>query len=145
MRVETASIEDLTAIVAELPAFWGQRDLRGLHHHMLIHEFGETALVVRREDGIVLAYAFALLTPGRVGYIHLVAVRDGHRRQGLGQRLYEELAGLVRARGGTALRAITRPENSRSIAFHTALGFTAEEVPRYAWGEPRVVFNRALA
>jgi len=145
MHVEQATIDDLTAIVGEQPQFWGERDLAEMHHHMLIHEFGETALVVRSENGRVLAYAFALLTPRRVGYVHLVAVRDGHRRQGLGQRLYEELATRVRDRGGTALRAITRPENTRSIAFHTALGFSVEEVPGYAWGEPRVVFNRGLA
>jgi ribosomal protein S18 acetylase RimI-like enzyme len=144
MRVERATVEDLTAVVDERRSFWGDRDLVELHHPLLIHEFGDTALVVRGEDGVVIAYTFALLTPRRVGYIHLVAVRDGHRRRGLGKLLYEELGELVRGQGGTSLRAITRPQNEESIAFHIALGFTAEELALYAWGEPRVVFTRAL-
>jgi ribosomal protein S18 acetylase RimI-like enzyme len=144
MHVEPATLDDLNAIVGEQPAFWGERDLRHLHHPLLIHEFGETALVIRSEQGEVLAYLFALLTPRQIGYAHVVAVREGHRRRGLGQLLYEELAQIAGRRGATTLKAFTRPENTPSIAFHTALGFSAEEVPRYAWGEPRVVFRRTL-
>lgn len=144
MQVERATLDDLNAVVDEQPAFWGERDLRHLHHPLLIHEFGETALVIRSEDGEVLAYLFALLTPRQIGYAHLVAVRDGRRRRGLGALLYEELAQVAGRLGATTLKSFTRPENTGSIAFHTALGFSAQEVPGYAWGEPRVVFHRTL-
>lgn len=145
VRVEHATLEDLCAVVADRREFWGERDVLPLHHPLLIHEFGDTALVIRGGRSEVLAYLFALLTPRRIGYAHLVAVREGHRREGLGQRLYEELARIVAAAGGTSLKAYTRPANSGSIAFHRAVGFSAEEVPGYAWGEPRVVFTRPLA
>jgi L-amino acid N-acyltransferase YncA len=144
MDVEHATIDDLTAVVEERRAFWGERDLLALHHPLLIHEFGETALVVRSPGGKVAAYLFGLLTPARTCYVHLVAVREGHRREGLGTQLYGELTPIVRATGGERLKAMTQPENSGSIAFHRALGFNAEEVPRYAWGQTRVVFTKPL-
>ncbi len=143
--IERATIDDLSAVVEDRREFWGERELPALHHPLLVHEFGDTALVVRDGEGRVIAYLFGLLTPEGIGYIHLVAVREGHRREGLGERLYGEFEARVRRRGAVALRSFTNPVNARSIAFHRAMGFTAEEVPGYAWGEMRVVFTRRLA
>lgn len=85
------------------------------------------------------------MNPARVGYIHLVAVPEDHRQHGLARVLYEEFESRVHARGATALKAITSPESSMSLAFHRALGFTARELAGYSVsGEPRVVFERGL-
>jgi len=43
-------------------------------------------------------------------------------RAGCARRLYEAFAGLVAARGCTAIKAITAPTNLGSIAFHESLG-----------------------
>jgi ribosomal protein S18 acetylase RimI-like enzyme len=138
-------MEELIAIRGEQGAFWGERDLSAIHHPLLIHEFGRGALAIRTDRGEVLAYLFGLLTPERVGYIHLVAVRDGHRRSGHGRALYGEFERIAREAGALALRAFTQPANTRSIAFHTSLGFTATEVPGYVGpGETRTVFRREL-
>jgi GNAT superfamily N-acetyltransferase len=142
---ERATIGDLQAIVAALPEFWGERDTAGLHQALYVHEFGETALVIRADGGEVLAYLLGFLTPARTGYVHLVAVREGHRGRGLARALYEEFESLVRDRGASAMKAITSPGNAGSSAFHRALGFDAKEMAGYsASGEPRVVFWRAL-
>jgi hypothetical protein len=37
---ERATPSDYPAIRAALPRFWDDRDLRGLHHPMFVHEFG---------------------------------------------------------------------------------------------------------
>jgi ribosomal protein S18 acetylase RimI-like enzyme len=112
---------------------------------LLIYEFGDTAFVVRGEEGEVVAYVFGLLTPRGVGYIHLVAVRDGHRREGLARALYERFATAARELGASSLKAFTQAENTRSIAFHRAMGFTVTEVEDYVGpGEMRVVFTREL-
>jgi ribosomal protein S18 acetylase RimI-like enzyme len=125
--------------------FWGDRDLRALHHPLLVHEFGETALVARGESGVVAGYLFGMLTPSGVAYAHLAAVRDDHRRAGIGRQLYARLEEIARHRRAHALKAFTRPSNAASIRFHTSLGFTASEVPDYAGrGEARVVFWREL-
>jgi GNAT superfamily N-acetyltransferase len=146
MELQRATIDDLAAVVDERRAFWGERDTSLLHHPMLVHEFGETALVARAPDGRLVGYLFGFVTIDGVGYIHLVAVRDGHRHEGIGASLYGHFEQLARARGAVVLKAYTRPVNTGSIAFHGALGFTATEVADYAGpGEARVVFRRELA
>jgi ribosomal protein S18 acetylase RimI-like enzyme len=145
MPPEQATIEDFLAVVASLNDFWGERDVRHLHHPMFVREFGDTALVTRAPDGTVLAYLFGFLTPSAVAYIHVVGVHCSHRRGGLARSLYKAFEGLAAQRGAVALKAITRPANRGSIDFHRSLGFSVSEVPDYVrTGEPRVVFWREL-
>jgi ribosomal protein S18 acetylase RimI-like enzyme len=145
VRVERATIEDLQTVVASLSDFWGDRDAAGLHQALYVHEFGETARVVRGKGGEVLAYLLGFVGPAGVGYIHVVAVRADHRGGGLARALYEDFEALARARGASALKAITSQDNTTSIGFHRALGFGTSEVAGYSIsGEPRVVFRREL-
>jgi GNAT superfamily N-acetyltransferase len=144
--IELATIADLIAVNEERQWFWGERDTQFLHHVMLVREFGETAFVVRDSEGKVIAYLFGLVTPARVGYVHLVAVREGHRGQGLARRLYARFKEDARELGALRLKAITQPVNTRSIAFHRALGFTVSEVADYSGpGATRIVFWKELA
>jgi GNAT superfamily N-acetyltransferase len=142
---QPATIEDLQAVVAAIEDFWDERDMSGLHQALYVHEFGDTALVIRGEQGRVLAYLLGFLTPAGVGYVHVVAVRLDQRGGGLARSLYDEFESLVRARGAVALKAITSPANTVSHAFHRALGFSASEVAGYsASGEARTIFWREL-
>jgi ribosomal protein S18 acetylase RimI-like enzyme len=144
--IRRATIEDLQAIVASLADFWGGREMAGLHQALYVHELGETALVIDGPHGRPIAYLLGFVTPAHVGYIHVVAVHEDHRQAGLAQALYERFEALARARGATALKAITSPGNSTSFAFHRALGFSASEVAGYSVsGEPRTVFRRELS
>jgi ribosomal protein S18 acetylase RimI-like enzyme len=145
--VGRATIEDLVAITGEQREFWGERDMSHLHHPMLVHEFGQTSVVIRSEDGPIVAYLFGFVTlDGRIGYAHLVAVRSSHRRLGLGRSLYENFEALARERDAVALKAYTRPENTQSISFHRSIGMSVSEVADYSGpGENRVVFRRELA
>jgi L-amino acid N-acyltransferase YncA len=113
---------------------------------MFVHEFGDSALVIRDEHGGVAAYLFGLNVPQRrLSYVHLVAVRQARRRQGLGRRLYERFRELARERGCHTLNAITTPGNAASVAFHRALGMDALEAADYARiGRARVVFTAAF-
>ncbi len=141
---EPATIADLQAIVAALTDFWGKREVLGLHHALFVHEFGDTARVIRGAGG-VLAYLLGFVGPTRTGYIHVVAVREDRRGDGLARALYADFEGLAHARGARSLKAITRADNRGSIAFHRALGFSAREIAGYtATGEPRVLFTRKL-
>src|SRR5450759_5362740 len=101
---QPATIEDLQAIVACIEEFWGDRETAGLHQALYIHEFGDTALVIRDDEGRVLAYLLGFLTPADIAYIHVVGVRGARRRTGLARRLYEEFESLARARGAVALK-----------------------------------------
>jgi GNAT superfamily N-acetyltransferase len=141
-----ATPQDYADILASLPSFWGQRDLRALHHPMFLHEFGETALVIPAPDGELVAYLLGFVAPDTaVGYVHLVGVRDTHRRRGFGRRLYAEFQRRARLRGATSMKAITTPGNQASIDFHHSLGMTSTLVADYAGrGEDRVVFGAEL-
>ncbi len=127
MTFDRATHEDFLAIVRELPAFWsstgpGWRTLQ-FHYPFLVHEFGDTAFVLR-EDGRVVAYLFGFISQTEpVGYIHLVGVRSSHQRRGIGRALYEHFGELARKRGCVELKAVTAPFNTGSQAFHTAIGF----------------------
>ncbi|MFZ1925193.1 MAG: GNAT family N-acetyltransferase [Solirubrobacteraceae bacterium] len=146
MLPERATTADYNAIIDTLADYWGERDMRARHHPMFIHEFGDTALVMRDGSGCVAAYLLGFIAPTGVGYVHLVGVRADSRRTGLGRRLYGEFETLARHRGATALKAISIPTNHDSIAFHRALGMSATEVADYSGlGQPRVVFWRDIS
>ena len=140
MKPQRVTGADQAEILSSLPSFWGERDLTALHHPMFFHEFGDTALVIRAASGEVAAYLLGFVA-STVGYVHLVGVREGHRRQGLASSLYEEFKRHAHAHGATALKAITTPGNRASIDFHRSVGMSATLVPDYAGpGQDRVVF-----
>lgn len=129
MDIDLCTTSDLDEIRSDIVDFWGSERTLHLHHAVFLHEFGDTAFVIRRQ-GRVAAYLMGFVSQtGPVGYIHIVAVRSRYRGQGLARRLYEHFAGCVRARGCTTLKADTIPENAASIAFHKALGFELQGSP----------------
>jgi ribosomal protein S18 acetylase RimI-like enzyme len=112
---------------------------------MFLYEFGDTAFVATRPDGAIVGYLLGFVAPTGDGYIHFVAVRDDARGLGLARRLYETFASAARARGATALKAVSSPANAGSIAFHRRLGFDQTLVEDYGGaGRPRVVMRRPL-
>jgi L-amino acid N-acyltransferase YncA len=146
MEPEALTKADFDEIVARLDAFWGQRDLSALHHPMFAHEFADSSFVIHDDVGAVAAYMFAFTVPQqRLGYVHLVAVRQDRLGEGFGRSLYERFTRLARERGCHTIKAITTPGNAGSIAFHRALGMDAVEVADYAGpGRPRIVFTIKL-
>jgi predicted GNAT superfamily acetyltransferase len=124
MEIERCTKADFLDIVDDLPAYWGSDRTAGAHHPMVIEEFGDTAFVAR-EDGAICGYLFGFFAQtGPYFFIHLVGVRDTHKGRGIGRALYAHVEEIARARGATALKAITSLSNAGSVAFHAALGFT---------------------
>ena len=146
MEPESVTKADFDEIVDRLTAFWGERDLSPIHHPMFIHEFGDSAFLMRDEHGGVAAYLFGFVVPSQaLAYVHLLAVRDDQRGRGLARMLYEHFERLAQERGCDRIKAITTPDNAASIAFHRAIGMDSVEVPDYAGtGRARVVFSAHL-
>jgi ribosomal protein S18 acetylase RimI-like enzyme len=142
---ERATGDDFAHITACLADFWGPRT-PPWHHPIFMHEFGDGALVVRDGDRRVAGYLLGMLhTDRHVAYVHIVAVRQEHRGEGIATALYDRFEQLGRARGCVAIKAITRPDNELSIAFHQARGMTAELVEDYSGpGESRIVLRKPL-
>jgi GNAT superfamily N-acetyltransferase len=153
-EISLCTPEDYFQILDQLPEFWDGRDTRALHHPFLIHEFGNSAFVIR-DGSQVLAYLFGFLSQREsVGYVHAIAVRASARRQHRAQSLFDHFVEFARRHGSTHIKAITTPSNSGSIAFHKSLGMELlgepnadgiPVVPDYAGrGVPRVVLWKAI-
>jgi ribosomal protein S18 acetylase RimI-like enzyme len=153
-EISLCTSEDYFQILDELPEFWDGRDTRALHHPFVIHEFGNSAVVIR-DGSRVLAYLFGFLSQREpVGYVHTIAVRASARRRRLAQRLFDHFVEFAREHDCTHVKAITTPSNAGSIAFHKSLGMELLGEPNAAGipvigdyagrGTPRVVFWKAI-
>src|SRR5215204_5706897 len=60
IEISICTQQDYFQVLEELPEFWDGRDTRNLHHPFLIHEFGNSAFVIR--GGLrVIAYLFGFV------------------------------------------------------------------------------------
>jgi GNAT superfamily N-acetyltransferase len=157
--IETGTHEDFLQILRDLPDFWASRGpplrTKPYHYPFLVHEFGDTAFVIRSGNEVI-AYLFGFIaTAEPVGYIHLVGVRTEHQGRGLGRSLYEHFEQVARERGCRSLRSVTAPFNTDSRAFHDAMGFKATGPSRdeaglalypdyHGPGEDVIIFSKEL-
>ncbi|MGW2231043.1 N-acetyltransferase family protein [Streptomyces formicae] len=162
-EVRRARVSDHGAIVDRVQTWWDathspeqSRELSLLLPKLFLQFFSRTSLVVE-EDGAVRAFLVGLYSADddHGAYIHFVGVAPELRGRGVGRTLYEEFFRAAAAAGRTEVRSITSPRNTRSIAFHRAMGFTLEPGDHEADGLPvhsdydgpghhRVCFRRAL-
>ncbi len=147
VTIRSARPEDYDAIVAVVDAWWG-RPMAGLLNRLYLHHFCDTSLIAEDGDGELAGFVVGFLSPSRPGeaYLHFTGVAPVMRRSGLARSLYERFFAGAREDGRTVVKAITSPQNVRSIAFHTAMGFhCSQPVADYDGpGEDRVVFSRHL-
>lgn len=154
MQITRCSKTDFLQIHSHITEFWGSDRALGVHHPMFIHEFGNTAYVIKNESE-VMAYLFGFLSQNEpVAYVHLVGVRASYQRQGLARRLYQHFIEYARMHDCVRLKAITTHANAVSIAFHQSLGMKLLGEPNrdgipvvadYAGvGQDRVVFDMDL-
>ena len=94
--------------------------------------------LVWEEAGQVLGYAYGSMLFERAGYawcaeVSIYVRQDCHGR-GIGRKLYEALEKLLFNMGYGVLYAIVTDENTGSIAFHRALGYTeVARLPACGW------------
>jgi predicted GNAT superfamily acetyltransferase len=109
--------------------------------------FRDTSLVAER-DGELAGFLVGFLSQSEpeAAYVHFAGVDPAERGTGLGRELYERFFAAARAAGRTRVTCVTSTENSRSVAFHTAIGFEpSEPQPGYDGpGEDRIVLTRGL-
>ncbi len=155
MEITNCTKHDFDQILNEFGEFWDSERTLALHHPTLVNEFGNSAFVIK-EGPKVLAYLFGFLSQTAPdGYVQLLSVRQGYRKQGLARRLYEHFTGFALAHGCVRLKAITSPINTLSITFHRSIGMmptgkdTVDGVPvvkDYSGpGKDRVVFIKNIS
>lgn len=130
MRFRPATSADYGPVVTVLPEWWSGRDLTALLQPLFFENFGSTSLVAEADDGSMAGFliGFPSADDPTGAYIHFVGVSPAYRGQGLGAALYLRFAEAMGSRGVTALRCVTSPVNTASIAFHEAVGFAIESI-----------------
>ncbi|WP_438483693.1 GNAT family N-acetyltransferase [Streptomyces sp. S186] len=144
--IRRAKPEDFDAILAVVDDWWGRPASRGLTR-VFVNHFFATSLIAER-DGELAGFVVGFLSPSKPdeAYIHFAGVAPAWRRSGLGRHLYQRFFEMARANGRSLVKAITSPQNARSIAFHNAMGFTdSTPIPNYDGPSlDRVTFTRPL-
>lgn len=124
--------------------FW-DTDTRAQHDPVWFHQFGGFGALARTADGEDVGYVLGVVTADRLAYLHLLAVRDDHRRSGLARRLCRSFDDLAVSTGARVVQAVTRPDNTAATAFHAALGASAHLSRDHAGpGQDRLVLTRSL-
>lgn len=145
-QLRPAERDDYDRIAGVVDDWWG-RPVSAILPRLFLDHFHRTSLVAEDGDGLA-GFLIGLLSPSMpdAAYIHFVGVAPRARRGGLARGLYQRFFDLAAAEGRTKVKAITSPQNQRSIAFHTAMGFTVTG-PVADYDGPtvdRIVFQREL-
>lgn len=136
--LRTATIDDHARILEAMPRWWGGRDLRALVPSLFLEHFAGTSLVAESDDGALAGFLVGFVSQDHPdeAYVHMVGVAPEQRGSGLGRRLHDAFADVVRGRGVRRVRCVTSTINTASVAFHTSIGFvvTGSDVPVEARG-----------
>jgi RimJ/RimL family protein N-acetyltransferase len=118
MKIEKCTIKDFNEIISNISDFWGSDRTLHLHQSFLIHEFGNTAFIIK-DKGNVIAYLFGFFSQTQsLAYVHLIGVREKYQKHGLGKMLYDNFIEIAKSQNIHKIKAITKPINIKSINFH---------------------------
>jgi GNAT superfamily N-acetyltransferase len=124
--------------------FW-DTDTRALHDPVWFHQFGGFGALARTAAGDDVGYLLGVVTADRLALLHLLAVRDDHRRAGLGRRLARWFDDLAGSTGARVVQSVTRPDNAAALGLHRVLGASEYlSADHAAPGADRVVLTRSL-
>jgi L-amino acid N-acyltransferase YncA len=152
--IVNCNYSDFLQILVDIEDFWGSDRTLSYHHPMFVNEFGNTAFVIKNNEQVI-AYLFGFLSQTeQTGYVHLIGVRQGHQKKGLGKNLYKHFIAFLKNIGIQNLKAITTPTNEKSINFHLGIGmqmtgieneYGIKVIKDYSGvGQDRVVFLKKL-
>lgn len=145
MHLRPASPTDYNRIITIVDDWWG-REVHPVLPRLFLDHFHRTSVIAETPDDLA-GFLIGFLSPSLpdTAYIHFVGVNPAFRGVGLARRLYEAFFALARADGRSSVRALTSPQNTASIAFHKAMGFTATPAPSHDGPKiDRVLFWRVI-
>jgi len=145
--IRTARPDDHRAIVEVVDDWWGW-PVATMLPRLFFDHFCDTSLVAESSDGLA-GFLIGFMSSARAdeAYVHFIGVNPALRTSGLGRELYRRFIESAAARDRRVVRAITSPQNERSIAFHRRIGFdVSDPVPDYdRAGAARVMFTLHIA
>lgn len=159
VRVRRPVPDDHAAVVAAISEWWGFAQpppgFTLMLPRLFFQHFSDTSLLAEDDAGLVaFLVGFRSSAQPDVAYIHFVGVRPDRRRDRVAAELYRRFFAQAADAGCRRVEAVTGPQNRRSQAFHTAMGFTSAGDTDVggvgAWldydgpGEHRVTLSRRL-
>jgi ribosomal protein S18 acetylase RimI-like enzyme len=142
---------------AGLGGLSGSQERAQLLPRLFFQHFNKTSSIIDRSTGPIAAFlvAFQSQSQKHVAYIHFAGVDPELRRTHLGTGMYAQFFDEMIEHGVKSVKCVTSPENSSSISFHQALGFSIDSSSTVVDGLPvqtdydgpglhRVVFTRNL-
>jgi len=156
MDIRHLEESDYGPIIRLIDSWFEGRQLAKLLPRIFFIHFRSTSFALYEDNKVIGFLAgFVSQTDPSQAYIHFVAINPDHQKRGLGRQLYSTFFETVHRLGCTAVRCITSPINTRSIAFHTRMGFKVEHITGECSGVPctvnyelngadRVLFVRSL-
>ncbi len=144
--IRTARSADYDAIVDVMNEWWG-RPVTSILPRLFLDHFWRTSFVAEDREGLA-GFLVGFLSPSQpdTAYVHAIAVAPRCRHTALATTLHHRFATLAKTDGRSVVKAITSDDNTRSIGFHTSIGFdVTDSIPAYDGpGFSRVVFTKKL-
>jgi len=147
---------DYLPVITVLNEWWDGRAMADMLPRLFIKHFRNTSYIAE-ENGDILGFlvGFISQTYPEQAYIHFTGIHPDHRRRGIANCLYFDFFAAVRDKGCKTVQLVTSPQNKKSIAYHTKMGFQMEKGGAFkdgAWvytdydgpGQDRVVFVKQL-
>lgn len=156
MLIRNVNESDYTNVIAVLDEWWGGRHMSDMLPRLFFKHFKNTSFVIEEGNAIVaFLIGFISQTYPNHAYVHFTGIHPDYRKRGFGRQIYNAFFDAVRQKCCDTVHLVTSPVNLNSIAFHTRIGFQAEEgdcivngVPVHknydGLGEDRVVFVKKI-
>jgi predicted GNAT superfamily acetyltransferase len=125
ISLRAARAADYNGIIAVVDDWWGHPVHRALPRLFLEH-FHDTSFIAERSRGELAGFLVGFGYPAQrdCAYIQFVGGGAGGAEKRPGQLPYRAFFEMAANDGRRAVRAVTAPVNSASIAFRDAMGFT---------------------
>jgi ribosomal protein S18 acetylase RimI-like enzyme len=125
--IRNARPSDYPRVIEVMDYWWDGRPMSSRLSRVFFEHFESTCFVAEVK-GRLVGFVLGFLSQSNrdEAYIHFVGVHPDYRRLGVGKLLYRRFFAAACEQGRSVVRSSTSPVNSRSIAFHRALGFALE-------------------
>lgn len=122
--------DDYPVLIEQVDAWWG-RPVSHMLPRLFLRHFHGTSFAAEDGNGDIVGFLVGFTSPSapEEAHTHFIAVAPHIRHSGLGQALYEHFFDLARKAGCTRATAVVAPVNTRSQAFHLAVGFRPKPLP----------------
>ena len=124
MIIRNIKESDYLTVIKVLNDWWGGRKMVDMLPRLFFKHFNETSFIAE-ENGNIIGFVVGFISQTYLdqAYIHFVGIHPDFRTIGIGRKLYNTFYNTVKEKGCTSVSLVTSPQNNKSIAYHTRLGF----------------------